>query len=160
MENVKARPLGKLMECIVNGPNISQMVLRGFKLTINATTEAIFNLNRQFFFKCANNMHIEKLMQNFILTVDCVSNHIKLCYQVPRRKNFDFIFTCSEVKAQKIGWFLASWCQELSNGIQHEWFCRDNFRTLLYPERKGFKLFRECIFIYLIYSEKIATNNI
>ena len=42
VENVKARSLGKLTECIVNGPNISQMVLRGFKLTINATTEAIF----------------------------------------------------------------------------------------------------------------------
>ena len=130
MENVKARPLGKLTECIVNGPNISQMVLRGFKLTINATTEAIFK--QTIFFKCANNLHIEKLMQNFFLTVDCVSNHIKVCYQVPRRKNLDFIFTCSEVTAQKIWWFLASWCQEL---------------------------FREWFFIYLIYSEKIATNN-
>ena len=49
VENVKARPLGKLTECIVNGPNISQMGLRGFKLTVDATTEAIFNLNRQFF---------------------------------------------------------------------------------------------------------------
>ena len=33
---------------------------------------------------------------------------------------------------QKMRWFLASWCRELSDGIHYEWFCSNNFQTLLY----------------------------
>ena len=45
-------------------------------------------------------MHIEKSIKTFFLRVDWVSNRINMWYQVPRRKNFDFIFICSEATAQ------------------------------------------------------------
>ena len=44
---------------------------------------------------------IVKSTKTLLLTVDCVSNHTKERYQVPRRKNFDSIFICSEITAQK-----------------------------------------------------------
>ena len=45
-------------------------------------------------------MCIVKSMITFLLTVDCVSNHINKWHQVPKRKNFDFICICFEVTTQ------------------------------------------------------------
>ena len=122
-----AGPLGKLTEgteCIVNRPYISQMGLREFWLATN----------HQFFEKCAKNVHIEKLIRTFFLKVDCVSYHINVCYQVPRRRNFNFISTCSEVTVQtswrvsSLFWFIVSHHMMRRKKSNDFWlFCAESF---------------------------------
>ena len=97
VRNVKAEPLGKLMECRVNRLNISQMGLCGFKLATNHQCDNWSSFETANFSK---NVHIEKSIKSFFLRVDWVSNRINMWYHVPRRKNFDFIFICSEATAQ------------------------------------------------------------
>ena len=97
---------------------------------------------------CKNCAHC-KINDNLLLDSGlCLKPH-----QVLKGKNFDFIFIRSENTAearwskhvsfivihivtlfdtkQKMWWFLTSWCQELSNGILHEWFRSDNFQSLV-----------------------------
>ena len=74
-------------------------VVLNWLLTIIAASIKQF-FNRQIFDKCAKIVCIAKSMITFFLTVDCVSNHINEWHQVPKRKNCDFIFICSEVTAQ------------------------------------------------------------
>ena len=45
-------------------------------------------------------VRIATLMKTSFLTVDCLSNHKNERHQVPRRKNFAFIFIFSEDMAQ------------------------------------------------------------
>ena len=89
------------MECLRVKSNLSQIWLRGFKL---ATNHYFYHSNcfwiDNFFEKWAKIVRIATMMKTSFWTVDCVSNHKNEYHQVPRRKNFAFIFFCSKVTAQ------------------------------------------------------------
>ena len=56
--------------------------------------------NWQIFEKWAKFVRNAKSIITFFLMLNCVSNHIGEWHLVPKRKNFDFIFICSEITAQ------------------------------------------------------------
>ena len=120
-------------------------------LTIIAATQAIFQ-KANFWKMCKNCVHC-KINDNLLLDSGlCLKPHqwvtpstqekefwfyLHLLWSYSSNKvmhvNFVAIHSVASFDAtQKMWWFLTSWCQELSNGILHEWFCSDNFQSLLY----------------------------
>ena len=70
---------------------------------IIATTQTTFKFFWKMCKNCAHYLrknHLQKSMKSSILTVDCVSDNKNEWHHVPWRKNFAFIFICSEVTAQ------------------------------------------------------------
>ena len=131
-------PLRNLMECIRNMGWVEYVtnMASGFELATHHHCSHASNFSLGKFLKNVKIVRIAKSMITFFLTVDCVSNDINEWHQVPKRKDFDFIFICPEVTVSILLWsmrcFLTSWCQELSDGILHEWLRSDNFQSLLY----------------------------
>ena len=123
-----------------------------------AATQAIFQ-HRTIFEKCA------KSVITFFETVDCVSNRINEWNQLPKRKNFDFIFICWSYSSNKVK-HVDFYCdpqrcviwRDVKNVMVAdvptfqryiiEWFCSNKFQSLLYLNETGkifYKLSRKML---------------
>ena len=129
----KAGPLWKLTDCIVNKLNMSQIWLPFF-----AVTNHYCNHSSNFFEKRGTTLLIAKLIITFFLTIDfCFKSHWWLtpstqkkdfwfyhhffrCYSSNKVKSVNLIVSHSVVSfdaTQKLRWYLASWCRQLSDGM-------------------------------------------
>ena len=103
------------------------------------------------FWKCA------KSVITFFETVDCFPNHINEWNQLPKRKNFDFIFICwsySSNKVKHVDFYCDPQRRVIWRDVKNvmvadvpiprafqryiiEWFCSNKFQSLLYLNETG-----------------------
>ena len=132
---------------------MSQIWLRGFELATNHHCSHASNFSKGKFLKmCKNCVHC-KINDNLLLdsglrlkphqwvTPNTQEKefwfylHLLWSYSSNKVKHVNFIVihnVASFDATQKMWWFQTSWCQELANGILHEWFGSNNFQSLLY----------------------------